>query len=116
MLTLADQAMATYRSPQVTANGAIYEVKVRRGVVASADLFGMTQQRIDSLRTNFHTDIVEMESAPLAKVCQIFGVPYLVIRAGSNVAQEAPNDDYLRLSPIAAKQAAYFTLHLLKYL
>jgi hypothetical protein len=40
----------------------------------------------------------------------------VVILAGSNVAQEAPNDDYLRLSPIAAKQAAYFSLHLLKYL
>jgi adenosylhomocysteine nucleosidase len=85
-------------------------------VVSSADLFGMTQQRIDSLRTRFHTDIVEMESAPLGRVCQTFGVPYVVIRAGSNVAQEAPNDDYLRLSPIAAKQAAYFSLHLLKYL
>jgi adenosylhomocysteine nucleosidase len=116
LLKLADQAKATYRSPQVTANGATYEVKVRRGVVASGDLFGMTQQRIDSLRTHFHTDIVEMESAPLARVCQTFGVPYLVIRAGSNVAQEAPNDDYLRLSPIAARQAAYFCLHLLKYL
>jgi adenosylhomocysteine nucleosidase len=116
LLKLADQAMATYRSPEVIANGASYEVQVRRGVVASADLFGMTQQRIDSLRTHFHTDIVEMESAPLARVCQTFGVPYLVIRAGSNVAQEAPNDDYLRLSPIAARQAAYFCLHLLKYL
>jgi adenosylhomocysteine nucleosidase len=116
LLKLADQAMSTYRSPQVTANGATYEVKVRNGVVASADLFGMTQQRIDSLRAHFHTDIVEMESAPLARVCQTFGVPYLVIRAGSNVAQEAPNDDYLRLSPIAARQAAYFCLHLLKYL
>jgi adenosylhomocysteine nucleosidase/futalosine hydrolase len=116
LLKLADRAMATYRGPQVTANGATYEVKVRRGVVASSDLFGMTQQRIDSLRTHFHTDIVEMESAPLGRVCQTFGVPYLVVRAGSNVAQEAPNDDYLRLSPIAARQAAFFSLYLLKYL
>jgi 5'-methylthioadenosine/S-adenosylhomocysteine nucleosidase len=116
LLELADRAMATYRSPQVTANGATYEVKVRRGVVASADLFGMTQQRIDNLRTHFHTDIVEMESAPLGRVCQTFGVPYLVVRAGSNEAQEAPNDDYLRLSPIAARQAAYFSLYRLKYL
>jgi adenosylhomocysteine nucleosidase/futalosine hydrolase len=116
LLDLADRAMATYRTPQVTANGATYHVKVRRGVVASSDLFGVTQQRIDSLRTHFHTDIMEMESAPLARVCQTFGVPYLVIRAGSNAAQEAPNDDYLRLSPIAAGQAAYFTLYLLKYL
>jgi adenosylhomocysteine nucleosidase/futalosine hydrolase len=59
---------------------------------------------------------MEMESAPLAHVCQTFGVPYVVVRAGSNVAQEAPNDDYLHLGPIAAKQAALFTMHLLKYL
>jgi adenosylhomocysteine nucleosidase len=116
LLKVADQAMTTYRSPEVTANRTTYAIKVRRGVVASADLFGMTQQRIDSLRAHFHTDIVEMESAPLARVCQTFGVPYLVIRGGSNVAQEAPNDDYLRLSPIAARQAALFSLHLLKYL
>jgi 5'-methylthioadenosine/S-adenosylhomocysteine nucleosidase len=116
LLHLADEAMATYRGPQVTANGATYEVKVRRGVVASSDLFGVTQQRIDSLRTRFHTDIMEMESAPLGRICQTFGVPYLVIRAGSNAAQEAPNDDYLRLSPIAARQAAMFCLHLLTYL
>ena len=38
------------------------------------------------------------------------------VRAGSNVAQEAPNDDYLKLGPIAADQAAKFTLHLLEYL
>jgi len=45
-----------------------------------------------------------------------FGLPYMVIHAGSSVAQKAPNNDYLRLSPIAARQAAYFCLHLLKYL
>jgi hypothetical protein len=32
------------------------------------------------------------------------------------VAQEAPNDDYLRLGPIAARQAALFSLHLIDYL
>jgi adenosylhomocysteine nucleosidase len=116
LLDRAAQAIATYQAPQVTANGASYQMKVRLGVVSSSDLFGVTQQRIDSLRTHFHTDIMEMESAPLGRVCQTFGIPWLVIRGGSNAAQEAPNDDYLRLSPIAAKQAAYFTLHLLKYL
>lgn len=116
LLKIADQAMATYQAPQVTANGSTYTVKLRRGVVSSSDLFGVTEQRIATLRSQFHNDIMEMESAPLAHVCQTLGVPYLVVRAGSNVAQEAPNDDYLRLGPIAAKQAAYFSLHLLKYL
>jgi adenosylhomocysteine nucleosidase len=116
LLKLADKAIATYQGPQVTANGATYQIKVRRGVVSSSDLFGVTQQRIDMLRSRFHTDVMEMESAPLGRVCQTFGVPYLVVRSGSNVAQEAPNNDYLRLSPIAANQAAYFSLHLIKYL
>lgn len=116
LLARADEAMKTYQSPQVTANGSTYPVKVRRGVVSSSDLFGVTETRIEHLRQDFHTDIMEMESAPMAHTLQILGVPYIVIRAGSNVAQEAPNDDYLRLGPIAAKQAAYFSLHLLKYL
>ena len=34
---------------------------------------------------------------------------YLIVRSGSNVAQEAPNDDYLRLGPIAAREAAKFS-------
>jgi 5'-methylthioadenosine/S-adenosylhomocysteine nucleosidase len=116
MLAIADRAIASYRGPEVTANGATYHVSVRRGVVSSSDLFGVTQERIESLRSLFHTDIMEMESAPLGHVCETLGVPYLIVRAGSNVAQEAPNDDYLRLGPIAAREAARFTLHLVKFL
>jgi 5'-methylthioadenosine/S-adenosylhomocysteine nucleosidase len=116
LLDKADAAMSSYHAPEVTANGDTYAVKARRGVVSSSDLFGVTQQRIDQLRSLFHTDIMEMESAPLGHVCESLGVPYLIVRAGSNVAQEAPNDDYLRLGPIAAREAAKFTLHLLSYL
>jgi adenosylhomocysteine nucleosidase len=43
-------------------------------------------------------------------------VPYIIVCAGSNVAQEAPNDDYLKLGPIAAREAANFSVHLLGYL
>lgn len=116
LLKIADRAIADYQGPEVTANDSTYHVVAGRGVVSSSDLFGVTTQRIETLRTLFHTDIMEMESAPLGHVCEILGVPYLIVRAGSNVAQEAPNDDYLRLGPIAAKEAARFSLHLLKYL
>ena len=116
LLAKADAAMARYTGPEVTANGMTYAVRVRRGVVSSSDLFGVTELRIGQLREHFQTDIMEMESAPLAHVCQTLGVPYLIVRAGSNVAQEAPNDDYLRLGPIAAREAAKFGVHLLGYL
>ncbi len=116
LLAIADRAIAEYKAPQVQANGSTYTIKARRGVVSSSDLFGVTQARIHTLRSRFHTDIMEMESAPLAHVCETLAVPCLIVRAGSNVAQEAPNDDYLRLGPIAAKEAARFSLHLLTYL
>jgi adenosylhomocysteine nucleosidase len=116
LLAKADAAILTYKGPEVTANGATYTVKARRGVVSSSDLFGVTQQRIDELKKNFRTDIMEMESGPLGHVCQQLGVPCIIVRAGSNMAQEAPNDDYLRLGPIAAREAAKFGVHLLGYL
>jgi 5'-methylthioadenosine/S-adenosylhomocysteine nucleosidase len=116
LLSIADKAIATYKGPQVTANGSTYRVTARRGVVSSSDLFGVTNERIEVLRNHFGTDIMEMESAPLGHVCEALGVPFLVVRAGSNVAQETPNDDYLRLGPIAAKEAAKFSVHLLGYL
>lgn len=116
MLALAEQAMQSYERQSVTADGNTYTNKLRFGVVASSDLFGVPQQRLDLLRSKFEADIMEMESAPLGLVCEMFGVPYLVVRSGSNLAQEEPNDDYLRLGPIAANEAAKFSLHLLKYL
>jgi 5'-methylthioadenosine/S-adenosylhomocysteine nucleosidase len=116
MLALAQKAMDSYAAQTVTANNSTYKNTVNYGVVASSDLFGVPQARIDMLRSHFKTDIMEMESAPLGLVCETFGVPYLIVRSGSNVAQEAPNNDYLRLGPIAAREAAKFSLHLINYL
>jgi len=115
-LQRAEKAMQSYPPQRVIANGSTYNNRVRFGVVASSDLFGVPQRRIDLLRNTFKADLMEMESAPLGLVCENFGVPYLVVRAGSNQAQEAPNDDYLRLGPIAAREAARFTAYMLKFL
>ncbi|UZJ44030.1 5'-methylthioadenosine/S-adenosylhomocysteine nucleosidase [Marinimicrobium sp. C6131] len=116
LLKLAKRAMETYPRQTVMANNDTYRNAVRFGVVASSDLFGVTERRLTLLRERFKADIMEMESAPLGHVCETFGVPYLIIRSGSNLAQEEPNDDYLRLGPTAAREAAKFSLHLLEYL
>lgn len=115
-LALASAAIDDYESQPIIADELRYENFVRTGIVSSSDLFGVPSRRIETLREEFHTDIMEMESAPFALVCQSFGVPYLIVRSGSNLAQEEPNSDYIRLGPIAAREAAKFTHHLLKYL
>jgi len=56
-------------------------------------------------------------------LCDILGVPCIVVRGGSNKPQANGKDDdqsgyqgYRHLSPIAAKDAALFGVHLIKYL
>jgi len=115
-LKLADKAIASYPAQTITANGSTYTNKVRRGKLASSNLFGVPGRRIKQLREKFHVDLMESESAPLGLVYENFGVPYLVVRAGSNLAQPVPNDDYLRLGPIAAREAAKFTAYMIQYL
>ncbi|CAF1088535.1 unnamed protein product [Rotaria sordida] len=117
MLALAQKAIESYQPQTIIIDENIsYENSVRFGVIASSDLFGVPQARIDLLRNQFKVDIMEMESGPLGHVCQTFSVPYLIVRSGSNIAQEAPNNDYLRLSPIAALEGAKFLLHFIKFL
>jgi adenosylhomocysteine nucleosidase len=115
-LAIATAAISDYEPQAIVADDLRYENEVRLGIVSSSDLFGVPSQRIATLKKEFQTDIMEMESAPFALVCQSFGVPYLIVRSGSNLAQEEPNSDYLRFGPIAAREAAKFTHHLLKYL
>jgi adenosylhomocysteine nucleosidase len=86
-------------------------MEVRKGIVCSGDLFGVTEDKIKDMRSKLKADIMEMESAALAQVCTQLGVPHVVFRAGSNLTQETPSDDYRVLGPIAAREAALFTIH-----
>ena len=113
LVSLALSAAETYthQDHKVTANGETYPVDVRPGIVCTGDLFGVTNEKIQDMRVKLKADIMEMESAALAQVCTQMGVPHIIFRAGSNLTQEVPNDDYLVLGPIAAKEAARFTMH-----
>jgi adenosylhomocysteine nucleosidase len=93
-----------------------YSPVVRLGSVVTGDLSGVTDAKIAEIRRRFDPDLMEMESAAFAHVCTFFHVPYLVIRSGSNYAEEHNYDDYVRLSPIAAQHAAQFTLGLVRAL
>ena len=109
-------AAKTYDPRPVTANGSTYTPVVRAGRICAGDIFGMPQSKIDDIRAKLACDLVEMEGAAIGQVCTELGVPHLVIRGGSNRAQPDPGGDYKRLGQIAARQAAFFTLHLVHQL
>jgi adenosylhomocysteine nucleosidase len=107
---------ARYVPPPVTLDGSSYRPVVRVGVVATGDLSGVSEMKIADIRAKFDPDLMEMESAGFARACEFFHVPHLVIRSGSNLAEEHNIQDYFRLSPIAARQAALFTMELVRSL
>jgi adenosylhomocysteine nucleosidase len=116
LLGLAQAAALTYQPPRVAANGISYAPEIRSGIICSGDVFGMTEAKLKDIRTKLKAELVEMEGAVIGQVCHEFKLPHLVIRGGSNLAQENPGNDYKRLGQIAARSAALFTLHVLKKL
>ena len=114
LLGLARAAIRTFPKKTITANGETYLPLVKAGRVCSGDVFGLTQQKIDDIRKKLGSDLIEMEGSAAAQVCWQLGVPHLVIRSGSNLAQPSPGKDYRRLGQIAAHQAARFTVHFVR--
>lgn len=112
MRSIAEDLLTNYKAHKVTVDGATYPVTIDLdGIVATADLFGVRQARIDQLRAN-EVDLMEMESAAFALTCMQMKTPYLVVRSGSNLSQPKPNKDYLIYGPIAAESAATLTHYL----
>lgn len=116
LLAVALAAAKVYVPGEVTANGATYTPAVRAGLICSGDVFGMTAAKIADIRAKLKCDLVEMEGSAVGQVCHELGVPHLVIRGGSNRAQPSPGEDYKRLGQIAARQAAFFALQVVRSL
>jgi len=100
-----------YEAAPVSVDGRRYHPKVYPGTVSASDLFGVNQAKIDDLRLKLNPDLMEMESAAIAQVCDHMGCAHLVFRAGSNRTQANPGADYRKYGQKAAAAAARWTLH-----
>jgi 5'-methylthioadenosine/S-adenosylhomocysteine nucleosidase len=90
-----------------------YTPAVRMGRLTSGDQFGITTERIEDILRQLKPDLMEMESGSVAQVCWYLRTPFICIRSGSNRTQNEPDNDYRKLSPFAARQAALFTVSLI---
>ena len=77
-------------------------VNVKRGVIASGDQFIASQADRDKIVKNFGAIAAEMEGASIGHVCAMNNVPFGVLRAISDGA----NDDSVTDFPAFAKKAA----------
>ena len=111
LLRLARAASVGYAGESVTVDGETYQPRVVTGVVTASDLFGVSAAKIADMKTKLNPDIMEMESAAIAQVCNQLGVPHIVFRAGSNRTQSNPGTDYRKLGQTAAAAAARWTVY-----
>jgi len=112
LLAAAKRALKRHVPEAATHLRPAYVPRVRLGRITSGDQFGITPARVRDILRKLGPDLMEMESGSVAQVCWYLRTPFLCIRAGSNRTQNLPDNDYRRLSPFAARQAALFTVAL----
>ncbi len=93
-------------------------VTVHSGRVASGSVFVGTEQKKGWASTVWEPlgwpDACEMENAGVATICRAYSVPYLSLRALSDVVEGDVNDDFNAFCQRAADSLFPFVLHVVK--
>jgi len=92
----------------------LVQPRVHRGLIASGDQFVNDRLRIEDLNSALPGLVaVEMEGAAVAQVCHELNVPFAVIRAISDNANENAAHDFMRfVKSVAAQYAFHITRRL----
>ena len=78
-----------------------------RGLIVSGDAFINGSENLAKIRHNFPQAIaVEMEATAIAHVCHNMGVPFVVVRAISDVADQESHLSFEEFLVVAAKQSS----------
>lgn len=98
------------------ASEAAPDATVVMGRVASGDLFVCESADKERIRTTFGASCCEMEGAAIAQVCWRNNVPFVIIRAISDKADETSKDEYRDLEAQTAQRSSSITLRAIRML
>lgn len=92
----------------------ITDIKVAKGLIVTGDSFMNDPERVEFVRGKF-TDLyaVEMEAAAIAQVCHLFNVPFVIIRALSDIAGKDSNISFDQFLETAALHSATLILNII---
>jgi len=89
-------------------------LKVVEGTIATGDQFVASNERKEFIETNFQADALEMEGASVAVVCDALDVPFFVLRAISDTANDDAGVDFDEFMIDSAKISANFILDMVE--
>jgi adenosylhomocysteine nucleosidase len=95
----------------------ISDKKVLKGLIVSGDSFMSDADRVAFIKEKLPgIYAVEMEAAGVAQVCYQFNVPFVIIRAISDVADKEANLSFEQFLEVAAKHSAELIMEIVKEL
>lgn len=88
-----------------------------RGLICTGDTFVCTAERQEFIRKHFPSVIaVEMEASAIAQACHQFQVPFVVVRAISDVADKESPMSFDEFLPLAAQSSSEMVLKMVDLL
>ena len=101
---------------RIVTGGVDRKPRIVKGTVVTGDMFVESSAKKTELRQRLQADAVEMEGAAVAQICWQQGVPCLVIRSLSDLADEAADTDFEMFLKTAAQNSAALVVELVKQL
>lgn len=106
LMDIAEQALAQMEDKHAV-----------RGLICTGDAFVCTAERQAFIRQHFPGVIaVEMEAAAIAQTCHQFNVPFVVVRAISDVADKESPMSFEEFLPLAAQSSSEMVIKMVDLL
>lgn len=106
LLLAAGKAADQVQLSKIKIGDSEHSPRIVKGVVVSGDVFVASAEKSAELRKSLGADAVEMEGAAVAQICHQQGVPCLVIRSVSDLADANAVSDFDTFAKQAARNAA----------
>ncbi|CAA6808764.1 MAG: Menaquinone via 6-amino-6-deoxyfutalosine step 2 [uncultured Sulfurovum sp.] len=90
------------------------ELTLIEGTIATGDQFVASNERKEFISKNFQADALEMEGASVAVVCDALNVPFFILRAISDTANDDAGMDFDEFMVSSAKISAAFILDMVE--
>jgi len=89
---------------------------VVKGIIATGDQFIESTKKREWLFEQFGASAVEMEGAAVAQVCATFGVPFVIIRSLSDLADDISSNIFMIMKNDAANNSAILVQSILTHM